>query len=87
MVRLLARARGLVLGIVGMLAGYALIFGAPKFLGVPYAGWAVLVGLVLVVLFFICILFWTIVYVERLTESRRPRVTDRMHTRAYVCVG
>lgn len=67
MVRLL----GLVLGIVGMLAGYTLVFGAPKFLGFPYAGWAVLGGLVLVLLFFFYILFWTIDYGERLTERKR----------------
>lgn len=71
--------RGLVLGIVGMLAGYALVFGAPKFLRLPYAGWAVLVGLFLVILFSICILFWTIVYVERLTERKK-------RLQAFICV-
>jgi len=50
---LLARVRGLVLGIVGVLVGYALVFGAPKFLALPYAGWAVLVGLFLVAVLYL----------------------------------
>jgi hypothetical protein len=67
MVRLL----GLVFGVVGVLAGFALVFGAPKFLGLPYAAWAVLGGLVVVVLFFVYIMFWTIVYAERLRKKKR----------------
>jgi branched-subunit amino acid ABC-type transport system permease component len=75
MVRLL----GLVFGIVGIVVGFALIFGAPKFLELPHAAWAVLGGLVLVVLFLVYIMFWTIVHAERLTERRKKVARVSVH--------